>query len=384
MRKLKVAFFIDTWNPGSGTENQLKGMLDNFDSDQVEAVLYTLRHEIPEALRSGFRCSVRCLGVGRLVSSGAVRRFPGLVRQLRTERFDLAMVYFLDTNFYVVPACRLAGIPAVIVNRRDMGYWYEPGILRRLNFVNTLTDYFLVNSRAVKSQVVRHEGFPAERVHVLLNGMWDRATDSSEGELEASAPSYSIGAPTVGITASLRPVKRIDRFIEMAALVADRVSDCRFLIAGRGELQGELESLVAERGLDDRIRFLGQVADVPALLAALDVAVLTSESEGLSNSLMEYALAGVPAVAFDTGGNCEVVREGETGFLVPEGDVESMAERVVRLLTDDKLRREQAAAGQRFCQAAFSPQQIMQQTLDLFTGIVDSPRRGYHAQGGEA
>ena len=379
MRALKIAFFIDAWTPGSGTENQLKGMLDRFDSDSVTAVLYTLRDAIPEDLRQRFPCPVHCLGVGSLLSPRAAGRFFSLVASLRAERFDIAMVYFVDTNLFVVPACRLAGIPNIVVNRRDMGYWYEKRLLQKLNLVNRLTDYFLVNSRAVKMQVSAHEGFPADRIQVIPNGMWNPDKDDSHPPADRAflPDGVPAGAKIVGITASLRSVKRVDRFVDMAAEVAQRVPDAHFLIAGQGSLQAELRQQTRQLNLADRVHFLGQVADVRPLLATLDVGVLTSESEGLSNSLLEYARAGIPAVTFDTGGNREVVVDGRTGLLVPEGDTAALARSVIRLLDDQDLRLAMAQAGRRHAVRSFSAEKIMDQIMEFFTGGSSAPRRSH-------
>jgi glycosyltransferase involved in cell wall biosynthesis len=110
------------------------------------------------------------------------------------------------------------------------------------------------------------------------------------------------------------------------------------------------------------------------------VGVLTSESEGLSNSLLEYGAMGVPTVTFDTGGNAEVVVEGETGFLVPEGDVEALADRVAEVLGDEGLRIRLGEAARRRCREVFDPEPVMKSTLAFLEGVARSPRRAYHAR----
>src|SRR5205823_6080644 len=101
----------------------------------------------------------------------------------------------------------------------------------------------------------------------------------------------------VGVVANLRPVKGVDLFLRAAALVAARHPHARFHVAGTGEQRPELERLIADLGLTGRVTLAGAVADVPAFLAGLDVAVLPSHAEGMSNALLEYMAAGRPAVA---------------------------------------------------------------------------------------
>lgn len=376
MPRPRIAFFIDQWRPGSGTENQLQGLLAHLAPAHVDAHLFTLRKPLAPEHRELFACPVDCLGIGSLTGPGALLKLPGIVARLRRGRFDAAMIYFVDSNLYLVPACTLAGIPARIVNRRDMGYWYEAGLLRRLNLVNRWATHFLVNAEAVKEQVIRHERFRPERIRVIPNGVWD--TDYSRRLREAGSgappPGFPADGPVVGITASLREVKRIDLFLAMAARVAAAVPAARFVVAGQGHLREGLEARARELGLGEAVVFLGQIADVPAVLGRLAVGVLTSDSEGLSNSLVEYGLAGVPAVAFAVGGNAEVVDEGATGFLVPPGDTDAMADRVVRLLREPDLRRRLSEAARTRCRTAFAPDRIVAQTLEFFAGLMPAPK----------
>jgi glycosyltransferase involved in cell wall biosynthesis len=373
VRKLKIGYFIDAWNPGAGTENQLLGILQHLDPSEVDARLFTLREPIPEQHCKDIPWPVECLGVSSLLSLNGVVRFFQLVRRLRRERFDIAMIYFIDSNLFVTPACRLAGIKASVVNRRDMGYWYEPGILGKLNRVNKYTNYFLVNSRAVKEAVIANEHFPAERIEVIYNGLWETKKPALP-PFQRSDFNLPSDGPLIGIVANLRPVKRVDRFIEMAAKVVVKIPSAHFVIAGRGELKQDLNQQVARLNLSERVHFLGPVAEVERLLPLLDVGVLTSESEGFSNALIEYVSAGVPAVTFAVGGNPEIVRDGVNGRLAPDGDVERLADAVSALLSDDAQRLRMAQAGRQSAARDYDPAEIMRQTIAFYRTIVEAPR----------
>lgn len=375
MSRLRVAFFIDKWRPGSGTENQLQGLISHLAPDHIDAQLFTLREPLAPEHREMFPCPCECMGIQSLFHPRALLRLPQIAARLRRECFDVAMIYFVDSNLYFVPACRLAGIPAVVVNRRDMGYWYEPGLLRKLNLINRWATHFLVNAAAVKEQVVQHEHFAADRIGVIPNGMWDAEHRHRMEVAGAGDPpvGFPTSGPVVGITASLRQVKRIDRFLEMAAQVVADVPEARFVIAGQGHLRDQLQAQAADLGLANAVVFLGQVQDIPALLGHLAVGVLTSESEGLSNSLIEYGLAGVPTVAFAVGGNAEVVQEGQTGYLVPASVSAALAERVIGLLRDEDLRRSMSRTARAHCRQTFAPERIRDLTLQYFRSLVFPP-----------
>jgi len=373
LKKLKIGYFIDAWNPGAGTENQLLGIMRHLDPSEVDARLFTLREPIPEKHRQEIPWPVECIGVTSLLSANGLVKFWKLVRRLRRELYDIVMIYFLDSNLFVTPACRLAGIKASVVNRRDMGYWYEPGILGKLNRVNRHTNYFLVNSQAVKRAVVANEFFPAERIQVIYNGLWETAEKKAIPFQRAELGLPAEG-PLVGIVANLRPVKRVDRFIDMAARVAGKFPGAHFVIAGQGELKPDLQQRATQYNLGERVHFLGSVAEVERLLPLLDVGVLTSESEGFSNALIEYVSAGIPAVTFAVGGNPEIVQDGVNGRLVRDGDVDQLAAAVSALLGDPEQRQRMAQAGQKRAARDYDPAEILRQTMAFYRTIAEAPR----------
>jgi glycosyltransferase involved in cell wall biosynthesis len=160
----------------------------------------------------------------------------------------------------------------------------------------------------------------------------------------------------------------------MAAAVHDKITEAHFVIAGRGELEEELQQQAQRLGITEQVHFLGHVPRVRSLLPLLDVGVLTSESEGFSNALIEYSSAGVPAVTFDVGGNPEIIHDGVSGFLAPDGDVERLAELVVKLLSDNELRQRQAEAGRKLTTDLFDPERIMMRTMDFYQTIAAAGR----------
>src|SRR5262249_50330164 len=144
------------------------------------------------------------------------------------------------------------------------------------------------------------------------------------------------GARLVTLVANLRhPVKNVPMFLRAAERVLEKYDDVRFVIAGEGEMQADLEATAAQLGIEEFTYFIGRCDDVPALLAASYACVLTSTAEGFSNSILEYMAAGKPVVATDVGGAAEVVVDGETGYLVESNDSETMATRLMELLGDE-------------------------------------------------
>jgi glycosyltransferase involved in cell wall biosynthesis len=127
-------------------------------------------------------------------------------------------------------------------------------------------------------------------------------------------------------------------------------------------------------GIEGQVSWTGSVANPYSLLPHFDVGVLSSRSEGFSNALLEYAAAGVAAVATDVGGTREIVRDGQTGFLVPPGSPALMAERICRLLRDEQLRARLGENARRRAHARFSEETILGHYSDLYVSLARRSR----------
>ena len=143
-----------------------------------------------------------------------------------------------------------------------------------------------------------------------------------------------------------RQVKRIDLFIQAAAIVTKKYPEIKWHILGDGHLKPELEKMVCELGLvNKQVIFAGRRSDVGVYLKGMDVGVLCSDSEGLSNALLEYMLAGIPVIATDVGGNSELIIHQETGLLIPANDKKALADALVMLIENTVLRQHLAEGG---------------------------------------
>jgi glycosyltransferase involved in cell wall biosynthesis len=170
--------------------------------------------------------------------------------------------------------------------------------------------------------------------------------------------------------ANLRPVKDLGLFVHAAAAVAVRHPSATFHIAGEGEQRLELERLAAELGLGDRLVLPGSVKDIPAFLRRLDVAVLCSRSEGMSNALLEYMAAGRPVVATAVGASVQLIEPGVHGLLVPPGDSGLLAAAIARLLEDRALAARLGTAARRRVQEKYSREVMVRRFEDFYQQLV--------------
>ena len=152
----------------------------------------------------------------------------------------------------------------------------------------------------------------------------------------------------VSIVARLQAVKGHRVFLESARRVLLKRPDARFWIAGDGELRGELEAVASQLGLTSAVSFLGYRNDISNVMASSDAVVCASSYESFPRSVLEALALGRPVVATSVGGLPEIVRDGETGILVPPGDPENLAAAILRVLADRELAHRLGTAAQKF------------------------------------
>ncbi|GKV65699.1 MULTISPECIES: N-acetyl-alpha-D-glucosaminyl L-malate synthase BshA [unclassified Sporosarcina] len=169
---------------------------------------------------------------------------------------------------------------------------------------------------------------------------------------------------------NFRKVKRIPDIIKSFELIRKQ-HNVKLLLVGEGPEKFDLEKYVKTKGLQDDILFLGKRDDLPELLSLSDVMLLLSEKEAFGLVLLEGFACGVPAVATAIGGIPEVVEDGHNGYLVELGDVQAVAERVTRLLTDEELRRQMKQHAVQTVQEQFSSEHIVSQYEALYEEVAE-------------
>jgi L-malate glycosyltransferase len=166
------------------------------------------------------------------------------------------------------------------------------------------------------------------------------------------------------------PVKNQTVLLHAAARLKDKFPHVEYLLVGNGHLRHGLEQIARKLGLADRVRFMGERHDIPAILAAMDISVVASLSESLSNVILESMAAAKPVVATRVGGNSELVRDGETGVLVPTNDESKLAEALAHLLAQPSLREELGRKAQSVARAQFGMERVRDQYEQLYAALV--------------
>lgn len=246
----------------------------------------------------------------------------------------------------------------------------------RVKYASRHVTRIIAVSEGVKDVLVEY-GIAPERIEVIYSGSDPGVYEGRDGSIVRRELGIPGGAPLVGKIANFyHGWKGHDTFLDAAAAVARTLPDARFLLVGHRTCGEKMRRMIAERGLAGRVIAAGYRTDVPDVIAALDVSVNSPRAgEGLSGAVRESLAGGRPVVATDVGGNRELVRDGETGLLVPPDDPEALAEAMLRLLRDRGLADALASAGARTVRENLTTDRMVERTEALYREVL-AERRG--------
>jgi len=308
------------------------------------------------------------LGVRSLISASAFTGALRLGRYLARHEIRLVHTFDVPLDLFGVPVARLFRVPVVLSSQRAHRT-LTPGATRHLlRVTDRIADGIVVNSRSVARELVAHDAVPESQIHLAYNGI-DTCVFCREG---ASAESPWPGALVIGIVCALRPEKGLPLLLDAFARVRASQPETRLLIVGSGPMQPELEARATSLGLGATCRFQSAVPNVAEWLRVMDIFVLPSLSEALSNSLMEAMACGCCAIAADTGGNPELVQDGETGLLFPAGDSAALAVRLECVLASRDLRGRLATNGARLMGERFTREAAARRMGEIYTRFLEA------------
>jgi glycosyltransferase involved in cell wall biosynthesis len=277
---------------------------------------------------------------------------PGLVFRLaqlfRRGHIDVVHTHNTKPLIYGGPAARLAGVPRVIHTRHGQRFRAALRATAAFRLASRTVDHLVCVSQDSADRS-REEGIAAPRIATVRNGI-DVARFAYAGP-KISGPVVMVGR--------LSPEKDVATLIRAAAIAVRDFPPLRVEIVGDGPCREDLHRLTAGLGLGEQVSFLGEVRDIPSLLARASLFVLPSLTEGISLTLLEAMARGLPVVATRVGGNCEVVMTGETGVLVSPEAPHELAGAIVRLLSNPQEAHNLGVAGRKRVEQHFDVRQMV-------------------------
>jgi glycosyltransferase involved in cell wall biosynthesis len=340
-------------------------------------------HEVTLAVPPGSILAERARAAGLRTFEEAHFRHPrhvvraladrrALARHLEAERYDLVVAHGsqdLWTSVLARPAA--GGLPLAYTRHNTKhvdDHAFNRWLFRRVDHLIVVSasilpryEPFFARGDLRRDRVsVVHSAYRPERFHPGIDASRFRAAIAAGADV-----------PLVGVVGRLVPDKGQDDFLQAAALLRARRPGLRFLLAGRGTAEADLRRLARSLGLESAVAFLGFRDDVPEITASLAVSVLPSIDCDASSAAIKEALAcGVPVVATDIGGASEILRDGETGLVVPPRDPGRLAAAIETLLADPARAREMGRRGSADVAARFTPDHLVEGTIAAYETIL--------------
>lgn len=289
---------------------------------------------------------------------------------------DIIHTHGVRANLLGRLAARQAGQKKVVTTIHSLLERDYPNFLtRQINcwterLTRNWSDHFIAVSDGLKNQLIAR-GVPEDKVTVIHNGIvLEEFSAPEEPDTFRKRLGLDPMTPLVGIVARLHAVKGHYYFLQAAREILSQQPDVRFMIVGDGPYRSFLEGEARRMGIAGQVIFTGFVDDVRSLMASLNLLVISSLWEGFGLTAIEAMTIGLPVLATDVGGLPEVVRHGETGFLVPPADAAALAKGIMWLLNHPANAEELAKRGLEVVRKEFTADKMARRTEELYRRLA--------------
>jgi glycosyltransferase involved in cell wall biosynthesis len=368
---MKVLLLSTSMGMG-GADKQILSAAGEMQARGHEVLIVSLTHLGPMGLEAQ--------GAGIPTRSLEMRRgFPDprglgrLVRIVRTWRPDVLHSHMLHANLMARVLRLFAPVPALVSTIHSIR---EGGRLKRASYrwTNRLADHMTIVSEAAADRFITKGIIPKELLSVVPNGVdTDHFRQVPAGARESLRRSLGLDREFVWLAVGrFETAKDYPNMLRGFARVREQQPRTVLLLAGQGSLREETEALGTTLGLGDGVRFLGVRQDVSELMSAADGYLMSSAWEGMPIVLLEAAAAGLPIVTTRVGGNAEVVREDESGFLVPPRDPDALAAAMLRLIAlPGSERQSMGERGREHVQASYGLSRVVDRWLEVYRRVLE-------------
>jgi glycosyltransferase involved in cell wall biosynthesis len=381
---LKVTYVLGSLRNG-GTERQVLELVRHLDRDRFEPSLILMEDANVERSQ-GLTEHCFVLGIPPGGNSRWFFRSASLAKavmraqkHMKRLRSDIVHAFLPGPCILGGMAARMARIPLIMGSRRSLPSQYRAGRWTA-GWADTaafnLAHFNLGNSHAVTREMIQIAGCPASKCGTVRNGVDLQRFRPDVPSLIRQQLGWTQDEVVFGQVANFRSCKRHTDFVEMAATLVQRHPQARFILAGadygaKPSILRQIDAL----DLGAKVKVLSGSPSPEVIFAALDVYVCTSEAEGFSNVILEAMACATPVIATDVGGNPEAVRHGQSGFLVPPGDVPAFSQWAETLLVDGRLRRTMGMKGRRLAETEFSLGAMVKAHQELYWNLFDGRMR---------
>lgn len=370
MKKKKVLQLIDGLNVG-GAEMLLIDLAHGLMQNDYEVIVgYSTPGPLEKKLRD---MNLKLVNLPRFFRVDPILFIRICVLILR-EKPDIVHTHLFKSDLHGRIAAWLCRIPLIVSTVHNNDAWIRKFPFGQIyGWTTNLAHRIIAVSDEVRAFHIQYAHTDANKIIVIANGV--DILRFANTELDPLRVRKELGiersAPLLGVIGRLEPQKDHETFLKAALLVTSEIPMARFLIIGEGTLRNTLIEQARKTGLSNHVIFTGILQEIPAILSALDILVISSRWEGLPVTLLEALAAHCAVVATDVGGISDVVRSEESALLVPPEDPGSLAHACLRILRDDELARRLANAGFERVSSQFSIDAMILKTISLYQSLWD-------------
>jgi len=324
--------------PYGGVEKFLLDLLPRF-KNTLDVRICCIRERgklAPEFQKRGIPVDL-CYFKGRLHPQSIYE----MVRYLKEKEADIVHTHMYRANTSGAVSAKIAGTPVIISHLHSFPEWDDWRQKKMDSLLAGWKDQIIAVSNKVKEDFIKATGTREDKVMTIYNGVdmsrFSVRIDEVRKKRELGIPEDS---KVVGIFARLIEDKRHEVFLKAAKrIVQETGRKIHFLVVGKGKLEKHLKRLASELEIAENVVFTGLRDDVPELLKITDVSVLSSRREGFPMIILESMASGVPFISTNVGGVGEIIRDGESGFIVEQESPEDLAKAMITVLTNEDLHR---------------------------------------------
>lgn len=346
MRKINLLYIITKLELG-GAQKQLLGLISRLDKRKFNLFLFTAKKGLlfEEAISiEGLQIKPSLFLERPLNPLKDIFALFEIYFFIRKNSIDIVHTHSSKAGIIGRLAARLAGIKVILHTVHGWPFHdYQSPPSRWLfiqleRFCARFSQRIIVVSESDRKKGLMNRIGSSDKYSLIRYGIDYAQFSGQNGEIKSE---LKIDRQLlVGCISCFKPQKAPEDFIRTAHLVKEALPQVKFLLVGDGNLRSRIESLIQRLKLEDTVILVGWRRDIPRILSGIDVFMLSSLWEGLPVAVLEAMASGKPVVATDTGGVREVIREQETGFLVPVGEPRMLSSRLINLLRDEALRKE--------------------------------------------
>jgi len=308
-----------------------------------------------------------------LLSQGLLR----LYRYLYSHKIDILMSFTQHSNLLAIPIAYLNGVRGRVASNRgrieNIPLWVERLHGKMIN--SRLATCLIVNSPLLIKQAIEIEGVNPNKIRLIYNGVADEILQEEGFDKQRTTTRKALEVDETELmlisVGRLTHQKGHGYLLQAMPAIRACIPKAKLFIVGDGPLREELENLTKQLGIQREVQFLGTRTDVPNLLAAADVFIHPSVSEGMPNALLEAMAVGLPCVVSALDAVQDILQHELNSLLVPPSDAVAMSKAVCRLLKDEKLRKVLGSQAQKLVREQFSSQRMIDQYEQLFNQILN-------------